>query len=210
MMQDLEKCWSDIELWLDENSPSLKKSLNPPASQADLKEVEALLKAELPSEFIELYRRYDGQNTSVHANFFYGLPFLPIREGKREYENLVAQNMEYIPQMSYRYIDKEISQSATDHLSRFPIAGGIDVYALFVDLAPSDIGEYGQVVFIDYEMEVALKVSNSVSDMVCEFHSGLSNGSYDLSPGNDEAWLNTSKDVDLSNWYYHNQKTYDK
>lgn len=210
LMKDTEKCWANIERWMDENSPSLKTSLNLPASLADIKEVKALLKLDLPSEYIDLYRRHDGQNTSMHANLFYGLPFLSIHEGMREYENLIAQNMEYIPQINYQYIDKEISPSASDHLSRFPLAGGIDVYAVFVDLAPSDVGKYGQVVFIDYEMEVALKVSNSVSDMVCEFYSGLNSGSYELSSGKDESWLHTSKDVDLSNWYYHNQKTLNK
>ena len=121
---------------------------------------------------------------------------------------MIVPSLEYIDFSEFIYVSKEVDRSTESPLFKFPISGGIDAYGVFIDLKPSELGRYGQIVFIDLESNVVVKVADSITDMVCSLHSGLIDGGYSLSSEehiNPGEWFELSKELDVVNWYAYNQ-----
>ncbi len=75
---------------------------------------------------------------------------------------------------------------------------------LMVDLDPSKLGTYGQVIFVDEEYETAFLVANSVRGLLATFAQDLKMGLYQLNcdaalDSND--FLEADARIDLINWY---------
>jgi len=202
------ECWGSIETWLSLSANILFNSLNPPATANELSEIESYYQVTLPSDFRTLYQNHNGQDTSQTVNLFYGQQFLPIQEGLSTHQGMVADMIEYIKISEFEYVSAEISKDKNSPLTKYPIAGGIDAYGVFIDFEPSEKGVFGQIVFIDLESLVALKVADSVTDMVCSLSSGIANGTYTLNTEShvaQGAWLDPPKEADLANWYHYHR-----
>jgi len=207
-MERFSECWSNVETWLNLSASLIFSSLNPPATTTELDSVEEYYGVKLPADYRALYSTHNGQNDVNLVNLFYGLPFFSLSEGTENQEMLVVSSMEYIDFSNFVYVSKEIDRSNESPLFKIPISGGIDVYAVFVDLKPSDMGKFGQVVFIDFESNIALKLADSVTDMVCMFHEDILSGKYTLNTEShmeSGAWLDAAKEIDVVNWYAYNQ-----
>ena len=202
------ECWGSIETWLNVSANILFNSLNPPATANQLSEIESYYQATLPADFIALYQQHNGQDTSKVVNLFYGQQFLSIQEGLSTHQGMVADMIEYIKFSEFEFVSAEISKDETSPLSKYPIAGGIDAYGVFIDFKPSEKGKYGQIVFLDFESLIAVKVADSVTDMACVLSSGLKSGAYTLNTESHMevgAWLDPPKKDDLANWRHYHQ-----
>ena len=207
-IEKINECWSNIEKWLSENASTIFSSLNPPATDEQLSKIESYYKVKLPADLIALYKAHNGQDTTKTVNLFYGQQFLSIEQGLDTHQWMVADAIEYIDFSEFQYVSAEVARDKASPLSKYLIAGGIDAYGVFADFKPSEKGIFGQLIFLDLESMVALKIADSVTDMVRELNSGLVRGTYKLNtephsePG---AWLDPPKEADLANWYHYHQ-----
>ena len=67
--------WETLEAWLKANNPTLMADLNPPASDADIQNLEQKIGSRLPEDFIQCLKIHDGQKGESEW-LFSGLEFL--------------------------------------------------------------------------------------------------------------------------------------
>lgn len=70
--------WARIEAWLAEHAPASRRLLNPPVTDADLAEAEAVVGVEFPAQVRESLRCHDGLD--MWGNIFPGQPPLSAEE----------------------------------------------------------------------------------------------------------------------------------
>jgi len=191
----LLECWEETASWLQLNAVPLYSSLNPPASPELLERVATNYNISLPDDLVELYFLHDGQKLSSNSGLMYGLPFLPVDYAMDMYQGMIADSIEQIEFSKFKTIDREIQPTDDSLLSKVPLMGGTDMEAVYVDLKPSPVGVLGQVIFIDLSSQIAIKVADSVADMLCKFQKDLVLEKYSYYG---EA-LHPSKELDLLN-----------
>lgn len=193
-----------IEQWLAVNAPRiLNESLNSGATEAQLKTLEIALSKSLPEDYKDLYRRHNGlkEETENLGSFFYGMSFLPLTE--------VLTRVEHQRQHETKPIPLKKAATALKPQNRenpLWLRLGFDGSHtwLMVDLDPSGLGSYGQVIFLDEEYETAFLVADSVAELLAIFAQDLKMGLYQLNPdaaldGND--FLEAETRIDLINWH---------
>ncbi len=57
----MKQQWQRLEAWLKTHNPALLADLKPPASDADIQELEQKLGVKLPEDFVECLKVHDGQ-----------------------------------------------------------------------------------------------------------------------------------------------------
>ena len=187
-------------IWLSDNAPKIVEALQKPASQEKLIELESLVGKSLPESLISLYQTYNGINPDMFANFVYGIPFISIEQSIEQIAELEQPNDE----MELSYADKEIKSNYTFGRLRIPIGDDSGTCLICVDLDPSVNGICGQVILIDYDNNIALKLANSVADYIESFSSDLLSGKYSLQEdalADGVHWLKPKREIDPVNWF---------
>ena len=193
-----------IEQWLAVNAPRiLNESLNSGATEAQLKTLEIAVGKSLPEDYKDLYRQHNGfkEDTENLGSFFYGMSFLPLTEVLTGVEDQRHHETQPIP----------LKKAATalnpqNQQNSFWLRLGFDGSHtwLIVDLDPSELGSYGQVIFLDEEYETAFLVADSVAGLLATFAQDLSMGLYQLNPDaaeDGEDYIDPDASIDLVNWY---------
>lgn len=192
--------FDNIESILKQKAPLILEAFQEAAEESKIEELESLVGTALPNDFKKMYRSRNGFDNSKFANLFYGLPFLELDEIIRTQEKVKSSNNTE----PLRYADPEIKRDYTFSAKRVPIGDDSGTSLLCVDLDPSHTGNYGQVILVDYEMGVALKLNSSVEELVKQFESDLSNDKYSLQEdalADGVHWLNPIREIDPGNWY---------
>jgi cell wall assembly regulator SMI1 len=73
-----------------------------------------------------------------------------------------------------------------------------------VDLAPTAVGQIGQVIFMDHEYDVGILVANSITDLLQQFSDDLDNDLYQLNEDaleDENEFLESDAAIDLVNWH---------
>ena len=193
-----------IEQWLAVNAPRiLNESLNSRATEAQLKTLEVAISKSLPEDYKDLYRWHNGLNEEAEnlGSFFYGMSFLPLTE--------VLRCMEH--QKQYEIKPTPLKKAATalnPQNQENPLwlrlgFNGSHTW-LMVDLDPSELGSYGQVIFLDEEDQTAFLVADSVAELLAIFAQDLSIGLYQLYPeaaDDGEDYIYPDASIGLANWY---------
>ena len=193
-----------IEQWLAVNAPRiLNESLNSRATEAQLKTLEVAISKSLPEDYKDLYRWHNGLNEEAEnlGSFFYGMSFLPLTE--------VLRCMEH--QKQYETKPTPLKKAATalnPQNQENPLwlrlgFNGSHTW-LMVDLDPSELGSYGQVIFLDEEDQTAFLVADSVAELLAIFAQDLSIGLYQLYPeaaDDGEDYIYPDASIGLANWY---------
>ena len=196
-----------IEQWLAVNAPRiLNESLNPGATDEQLTALETAIGKSLPKDYKDLYRRYNGLKNGLNGeenlgSFFYGMSFLPLAEVLWWIEHQRQHETEPIP--LGKAATTLNSQNRENPLWLKLGFDGSHTW-LMVDLDPSELGSYGQVIFLDEEYETAFFVADSVAGLLATFAQDLKMGLYKLDAdavldGYD--FLETDARIDLVNWY---------
>ena len=75
---------------------------------------------------------------------------------------------------------------------------------MYLDLAPTESGKIGQIIFVDHEYSVAILVADSMFALVQQFSEDLQQGLYHLNEDaleDDNEFLETDVSIDLVNWH---------
>ena len=195
-MEALDK----IKLWLESNAPQIKEALQSPAPIELIEKIESISKQALPEDFKSLYLTHDGLSPDQHANFFYGMTFIPLERVLVLLEAISKRDQDFDLQHADKGIKKDYRLSTT----RIPIADDFGSSLICVDLSPSEDGIIGQVIFVDYKMDTGLILASSVSELLSKFSSDLEGGKYQLLEEAKEDgvdWLEPERSIDVVNWY---------
>lgn len=200
----MNKNLNKIEYWLKENASKIfEYSLNNPANEKEIKELESIIEKELPEDFKELYLWHNGLNDQENlGNLFYGMDFFSIENIISEYiyrkENFSLENIQL------KKADKQIDTSNiyNPYWIKFAFDGAHT--HLFLDLSPTQNGKYGQIIFIDDEEEIGILVANSTAQLVENFKNDLENQLYYLNEDtleDENHFLEVDDKIDIVNWY---------
>lgn len=192
--------FDNIETILKQKAPLILEAFQGAAEESKIEQLESLVGAVLPNDFKSMYRTKNGFDNTKFANLFYGFPFLELDVIIKAQEKLkTSNNMEPL-----RYADPEIQKDYTFGAKRIPIGDDSGTSLLCVDLDPSDTGSYGQIIMVDYEMGVALKLNSSVEELVQQFEADLENNKYSLQEdalADGVHWLKPVREIDPGNWF---------
>ena len=191
--------------WLTINASRIVKfSLNKPASDEQISNLQKHFDKELPEDFVNLYKTYNGMNDEENmGNFFHALPFLSIENiiADKEFRNTQSRDVEPIP---LNHFDKEIDGANFYNPNWVALCFGGSRSYLRLDLSPSDKGKYGQIIFVDGDCNVGLLIANSISQLIENFANDIDKGLYSL---NEEAledeqhFLEVDNQIDIINWF---------
>ncbi len=189
-----------IESILQRKAPLILEAFQSAAEQSKIEQLESLVGMALPNDFKNMYRSKNGFDSSKFANLFYGYPFLELDAIIKAQEKLkTSNNIEPL-----RYADPDIKRDYTFGVKRIPIGDDSGTSLLCVDLDPSDTGSCGQIIMVDYEMGVALKLNSSVEELVQQFEADLENDKYSLQEdalADGVHWLKPVREIEPGNWF---------
>jgi cell wall assembly regulator SMI1 len=191
-----------IEEWLRTNAEKIAAlSLQKPAIERELQELEKAISKELPQDFKQLYRWHNGLTDDENpGNLFFGMDFFPI-------DRIISEHCERTEQTQKFALEKADPEiDATNIFNPGWVKFGFDGShtGLYLDLSPTETGQYGQIIFIDEELETGILVANSTTDLVNNFAKDLENGLYSLNPSaleDGHHYLEADKSIDIINWF---------
>lgn len=181
-------------------APLVKEAFQIGASEEMLQTLEHHVGSELTDDFKALYRSSNGFRPDAIASLFYGIPFCSIEHIHTGYQS--RETLGGGPVL--RYADSGVKLDYTYSLKRVPIGDDNGTCLLCIDLDPDEDGQYGQVILVDHDMGVALKLADSISELIAKFIRDIEVGKYKLL---EEAledgvhWLSPSREIDVVNWY---------
>ena len=189
--------------WVGNNLPEVKESLNPPATEDEIKKTENMLSVTLPIALKEMYQRHNGQNgklaseqlggepvssENVHLwriipGLFYGLPFLSLNEMVEEWES-------WVEALDNPYLDAEdMNAMSSSHVPGLvkpvsvnrkwiPFTSGPD--HLGIDLDPGPKGTVGQVINFGRDEDVKYVIANSFGEFLEWYVTELDAGNFTI------------------------------
>jgi cell wall assembly regulator SMI1 len=140
----MNELWQLLETWLQTNWPEGKLALNPPATLAEITDLETALGTKLPRDFVSCLMVHNGQSGSA-GGLFDNSEFLSTHA---IYDQWSVWN-ELLHAGTFEDVESEADEGVrTDwwHAKWIPFThnGGGDHYCL--DLAPESGGSIGQVI----------------------------------------------------------------
>jgi len=197
----IAETFDNITAWLKDNAPKiLEQSLQSGATEAQLNELESVIGIQLPDDFKELYKLHNGLSDDENVgSLFFGMQFYPIASIIMDYEQNAS-----IPVTALLKWDPEIDQSNLYNPRWVTFAFDGAHTSLKMDLAPTEEGNYGQIIFIDDEYEVGILVAGSIIELLVNFASDLENGLYHLAEDaleEGDEFLSPDDSIDIVNWY---------
>jgi cell wall assembly regulator SMI1 len=191
--------------WLTINASRIVEfSLNKPATDEQISNLQKHFDKKLPEDFINLYKTYNGMNDEENmGNFFYAMPFLSIDNiiADKEFRNTQSKDIAPIP---LNHFDKEIDGTNFYNPNWLALCFDGSRSYLRLDLSPSDKGTYGQIIFVDGDYNVGLLIANSITALIANFANDIDKGLYSL---NEEAledeqhFLEADTQIDIINWH---------
>lgn len=145
----MKQQWERLEAWLKANNPSLLADLNPPATDADIRELEKKLGVKLPVDFVECLKVHDGQRGRGDW-LFDGNEFLSTR-------NILMSWSAWTDLLEDGDFDGKVSRPAAGIQPGWWVKGWIPFATngggdyLCLDLSPSSSGSAGQVIKVFHD-----------------------------------------------------------
>lgn len=185
---------------LKDKAPLILEAFQDGCKEEKFSRLEEIAGAKLPDDILMLYKHSNGFNNEHVANLFYGFPFSPIEVVTSAQEALKSEN----DMRPLRYADRGIQNQYTFGVKRIPIGDDSGTSMLCVDLDPAEGGKYGQVILLDYEMDVALRLNDSIMEMVEQFEADLIQDRYSLQKDaldDGVHWLKPIRAIEPVNWF---------
>lgn len=186
--------------WLSKHAPLIVEALQEPASAQKIKELETVVGQPLPNGLISLYEIHNGINPDNFANFAYGMTFTTIEQLIKKIQNYSYPN----DADELNFADDGIKTNYKFGPLRIPIGDDSGTCVVCVDLDPKSDGNYGQVILIDHEYDIALKLASSVEEYISNFTVDLISGKYSLLEDALEDgvhWLEPEREIEPGNWF---------
>lgn len=192
--------FDNIESILKQKAPLILEAFQGAADESEIEKLESLVGTALPNDLKQMYRSRNGFDSTKFANLFYGFPFLELDVIIQAQEKLKSSNT----LKPLKYADPEIKSDYIFGIKRIPIGDDSGTSLICVDLDPSDAGSYGQIILVDYDMGVALRLNSSVEELLQQFEEDLSSDQYSLQEdalADGVHWLMPSREIDPGNWF---------
>ncbi len=186
-----------VKVLLNQFAPQIVESLLPPVIPQKIEELRSVVGRPIPDDLVALYSETAGNNSECFANFAFGLVFTDIESAITKFRNDLGSE-------SFQFADPGIKKNGFALGSRFEIGNDSAHCSIYVDLDPDSGGTYGQVVFVDSEMNVALFLAKSIREYIEKFEKQLSEGMYTLQEdalADGVQWLDPERSIDVGNWY---------
>jgi cell wall assembly regulator SMI1 len=191
--------------WLTTNASRIVEfSLNKPATDEEISKLQSQFDKQLPEDFINLYKTYNGMNDDENmGNFFYAIPFLSIDNIIADKDFRITQSKDISP-IPLNHFDKEIDGTNFYNPNWVALSFDGSRSYLRLDLAPSDNGTFGQIIFVDGDYNVGLLIAKSITELIANFANDIDKGLYSL---NEEAledgqhFLEPDTEIDIVNWH---------
>jgi len=167
----IELMWEDL--------PQLAASLNPPATQEELRNAEEELGFALPSELRELYLIHNGQKEDGPGLFF-GLPFLSLDDMLAEWKIWAELEEDYALEMEHFSIPADWIKELYINRYWLPISKDWGGNNLGIDLDPADKGVRGQVINFGRDEAVKYVIALRVSQLLQFIRDTAKEGNYNI------------------------------
>lgn len=195
---------AQIEHWLRQHAPNLAAdSLQPGVTAQQLLNLENRIAKPLPDAFKALYLWHNGLSDQDNCgSLFYAMDFFCIEQ----IEELYIRKSDMVDAL----VGLKRAQSGIDAHNAFnsnwiKFVGDGAAAGLYLDLAPTAQGQYGQIIFIDEQDEIAWIVADSVQQLIEGFYADLQQGCYQLDEDaleDGHEFLQCDDSIDLINWQY--------
>jgi cell wall assembly regulator SMI1 len=195
--------FQQIEKWLNDNaSKILKQSLQDPATSDEIFELEQRIGKNIPDDFKALYLWHNGLSDDENfGSLFFGIDFFPI-------DRIIADYIDKKENYSNEAFpldksDPEIDPSNIYNNNWIKFAFDGSHTGLYLDLAPSTNGTYGQIIFIDDEYSAGILVAKSTTTLIANFAEDLTKNLYHLDEDaleDGNHYLTTDPKIDIVNW----------
>ncbi|MCS7463833.1 SMI1/KNR4 family protein [Paenibacillus doosanensis] len=174
----------EITELLQSDLPELAASLNPPASEEELRSAEAELGFGLPPELRELYLIHNGEQDGG-PGLFMGLPFLSLDGMMAEWRIWTGLENENWEAEHYSVPAGWIKEQ---YINRYwlPIAKDWGGNHIGIDLDPADQGRAGQVINFGRDEEVKYVIARHLSHLLQFIRDTAQEGSYTVHREEDE------------------------
>lgn len=199
----MKRNFEEIENWLSENAPRIiELSLQRPATEDEIEELERTIGKSLPTDFKELYLWHNGLNDEENfGSLFYGMDFFPI-------DRIISEHLNKQENYSSKTVplqkaDKEIDSTNIYNKDWIKFAFDGAHTGLYLDLASTNYGKPGQIIFIDDEYETGILVANSTTELIENLKNDLENNLYHLDEDaleDENHYLTTDSKIDIVNW----------
>ncbi|GIJ96011.1 SMI1/KNR4 family protein [Capnocytophaga stomatis] len=170
--------WQKIREELEKMNPKVGKSFNPPAEEEKIHQLEVVTGQNLPDDFKNYLRTFNGQNHQWYETLFVGYnALLSVDEIISDYE-MLFENEEVIDWLNPNKIQPSIWNKGW-----IPFANFNGSQQIFIDLNPTSKGVYGQIVQlwsgIDMESDEVV-IANSFYEFSEKVLQSLQEKSYNL------------------------------
>lgn len=205
----IEESLQEIDAWLAVHAPRiLHESLQPGVSAEELIQFENTIGKKLPDGFKKVYSHWNGASgTNNWGAFFYGMEFNSLKQ----VESTWKSDNDWINSRSshdvyeFEKYDPEIDFRTMCNPNWLSIAWDSDSCYINVDLAPTERGNYGQVIFVDNPSETAILLANSIDEFMSQFANDLRKNLYRLNKQalreTNEQGLEPKPEIDILNWH---------
>lgn len=200
-MTSITTSWQRVHHWLSSNAPKILNNLNPPATKLELQAAQEKLGLTMPSEWHELYSTHNGMNSDGNlGSLFHGMQFLSLNEVVRELGNSNKSGADSQP---VRAADQGIKKNDIHNPKWIALAhDGADTL-LRIDMDPDTQSHSGQVIFTDHDYDIAILLSESLTQFVSQFADDLESGQYFLNKealADGQQFLDCVAEIDVVNW----------
>lgn len=176
----IRTAWRRLKRWSAANLPQNGED-RPPASEEQLREFEAAIRAKLPKDVRESYKVYDGQ--CAGRGIIYGLAVVPLRESLGHWRDWVDGYGESLKDGSAADLDSGCSSFPNGYVRPVyfdkgwvPLTYDSGGNHIGVDLNPGPKGTHGQVIVFgrddEFHRVLALSWGQFLTDLADELEAG--------------------------------------
>ncbi len=210
MIKNIKHSLDRIFLWMKENSPQTLAHLNPPATDAEIEEVESKIGIPLSQSFKELLRLFNGETSAEWLAFLGdGYQMLSCQGIIEQYklDQKIGQEL-YTPEMATRdfwqnrvaegvIFVKGSVQPLLLHPQWIPFTcmNG-DVFRYF-DYAPAPGGTIGQVIEVDPEGCSYQVLADSLEAFLAHYAQQLEDGEFSVE---EDGYIREKYEIDSMTW----------
>lgn len=164
-MKNLDNYLTELKKQL----PDVEERLNPGVVAE--KGVAGVLPCTLPSAFVELYQRINGERPAPFTGFIAGFAFMPLDRVLSEMQ--LFQTLEYEMTVVGTTV---IREDAVKDLTWIPFAFDGSRAYLAIDMTPSEAGKVGQIISVDFERDRCYLLADNLDDLFGRMTAWLQQG----------------------------------
>jgi cell wall assembly regulator SMI1 len=183
------RSWKDIEAWLAEHTPLIRRSLRPPTAEGALDKLEKALAARLPGDVKACYRIHDGQRASCDSGLFPAPAAISLGDDEPAFRLLGLREVAGEWKLMKELLDGGEFRGRRAKPQRgirpgrwnagwVPIAGNGAGDFYCIDLDPAASGTRGQVIVVPNDLDERVRVAPSLRHWLARLAAGLRDGEF--------------------------------